>query len=80
MTETATAINNAAELPSDGMITVRRWDRQRRQGFHVEKILTDHDDMVTVIATPVNISTGRTNGEPRSLLLAFGLNEIEVMP
>jgi hypothetical protein len=82
MPETAprTSILSAADLPSDGMITVRSWNKDRRRGWHIEQITADHDDMVWVLATPVNISTNRTNGETQLLLLAFGLDTIEVMP
>jgi hypothetical protein len=70
-------IVSAAFLPADGMIAVRAWDRLRARGWHLEGT---PDEIGVVVATPVSISTGETNGEPRQIHLRFGLDRITAVP
>ena len=82
MQTTAMEISNASQIPADGCITVTSWEPgSRRRGYHVEHRLDMAGfDMVAVMASPMNITTGKVTGEPVRLLLRFGLDTIEVMP
>lgn len=70
-------IRSSADLPADGMIVVRRFDRLRSRGWHLEG---DPNELGFVVATPVNIRSGRTTGDAEVIHLRFGLDRITVMP
>ena len=81
-TAAAAPVNSTSDLPSDGCITIRPWDGSRRQGWHVEAILSDFSaegGTATVWASPMSICSGVITGEPRKVQLAFGLDDLEVM-
>lgn len=59
------------------MIAVRRWDKFNFRGWHVEG---RPDEMGFVDATPINMGTGKANGEPQRIHLRFGLDRIVTMP
>lgn len=75
-------IHNTDELPSDGCITVKGWDRSRRRGWHLEHQIYAREDgtYAMYLATPMNIGTGRVTGSARKIHLAFTLDAIEEMP
>lgn len=79
-TMTVTPITNSAGLPSDGMIVVKPRDSNRSRGWHIEKVTCDRGDSATVMATPVNIGTGRTNGRTQVVHLRFEADQVTPLP